>query len=328
MNKDWHPDELARHWLLSPDEHDLLGESGATRLNFAILLKAFQLHGRFPERRDDITASVVSFVAKQVGVLPEIYFESEWSERTQRLQRARVREHCGFQTFRAEHEEALIAWLSQRVGSPNPDAEDLKTFAYAQLRSQRLEPPEPVRLRRLLGAAVDRRIQQLNSQTAARLSPATREALDAPVKTTGPENDEDRDPLVPVRSELAAVKDGAGAVKVDTVLKEIEKLKKLRALNLPEDLFREAPSKLVMHYRQRAATEPPRELRRHPPETRYNAAGRTVLATSARDHRHPGRTADSHRAPGRRLSRAEGGKRVVEVRQKGRGQDETALHDC
>jgi hypothetical protein len=58
MKKGWHPDKLVRHWSLSPNEHDLLGESGAARLNFAILLKAFQLHGRFPERRGDIAESV------------------------------------------------------------------------------------------------------------------------------------------------------------------------------------------------------------------------------------------------------------------------------
>lgn len=271
MKKDWHPDELAQHWFLAPDEHDLLGESVATRLHFAILLKAFQLQGRFPERRDEIAQSAVVYVAKQVNVPPEAYFAGEWSERTQRLHRARVRGHCGYQTFHAEHEEPLVDWLSERVASPNPDAEDLKTAAYAQLRTLRLEAPEPVRLGRLLGAAVDRRMQRLNSQTAAKLSPATRALLDTLVKTAEPEseNDEDQDPLVAVRSELAAVKDGAGAVKVDTVLKEIEKLKKMRALNLPEDLFREAPGKLVTHYRQRAAAEPPRELRRHPPETRY-----------------------------------------------------------
>jgi hypothetical protein len=267
MKKNWHPDELVQHWLLSPDEHVLLGESVATRIHFAILLKAFQLDGRFPERRDEIAESVVVFVAKQVGVPPELYFDGEWSERTQRLYRARVRGHCGFQMFRAEHEEPLVAWLSGRVGSPNPEAEDLKTAAYTQLRAQRLEPPEPVRLARLLGAAVDRRMQRLNSQTAIQLSPETRTLLDLLVRTAGPESegDEEQDPLVAVRSELAAVKDGAGAVKVDTVLKEIEKLKKLRALNLPEDLFREVPAKLLTHYRQRAATEPPRELRRHPP---------------------------------------------------------------
>ncbi len=77
-----------------------------------------------------------------------------------------------------------------------------------------------------------------------------------------PENDGDGDQitLFPMRSELAAVKDGAGAVKVETVLDEIAKLQQLRALGLPELLFRDTPAKLVTHYRQRAASEPPREL--------------------------------------------------------------------
>jgi hypothetical protein len=75
--------------------------------------------------------------------------------------------------------------------------------------------------------------------------------------------------LFPVRSELAAVKDGAGAVSVETVLDEIAKLTQLRALGLPEGLFRDVPATLVTPYRHRAASEPPRELRRHPPELRY-----------------------------------------------------------
>jgi hypothetical protein len=76
-------------------------------------------------------------------------------------------------------------------------------------------------------------------------------------------------PLFPIRSELAIVKDDAGAVSVETVLDEIAKLQQLRALGLPEGLFRHAPPKLVTHYRQRAASEPPRELRRHPPDVRH-----------------------------------------------------------
>jgi hypothetical protein len=131
MKKDWHLDELAHHWLLSPNERDLLGnKSGATRLNFAILLKAFQLNGHFPERQDDVATAIVTFVAKQVGVAPEVYFEEDWSERTQRLQRAQVRDHCGFHAFHGEDEVALVQWLSERVVSPDPDAEALKVAAY------------------------------------------------------------------------------------------------------------------------------------------------------------------------------------------------------
>src|SRR5262245_20512808 len=42
-----------------------------------------------------------------------------------------------------------------------------------------------------------------------------------------------------------------------------------RVLGLPDTLFRDTPAKLLVHYRQRAASEPPRELRRHPPALRY-----------------------------------------------------------
>ena len=75
--------------------------------------------------------------------------------------------------------------------------------------------------------------------------------------------------LFVVRSDLTILKDTAGAVKVSTVLEELDKLKRLRALDLPPDLFEQVSPKTVAHYRRRAAGEPPRELRRHPPEVRY-----------------------------------------------------------
>jgi hypothetical protein len=157
------------------------------------------------------------------------------------------------------------------VNSANPEAEALRLTAYDYLRSQRVEPPATDRLRRLLRSAVVHREERLVAETAAQLSPSTRAALDGLVRTQVPDYgvDTDQMQLFPVRSELATVKEGAGAVKVETVLNEIAKLKQLRALGLPERLFHDVPAKLVTHHRQRAASEPPRELQRHPPEVRY-----------------------------------------------------------
>jgi transposase len=67
----------------------------------------------------------------------QAYTEGEWSERTQRYQRAQIRQHCGFRVFRVEDEPPFVAWLSQRVSSPNPEA--LKSAAYSHLRSQRID---------------------------------------------------------------------------------------------------------------------------------------------------------------------------------------------
>jgi hypothetical protein len=148
-------------------------------------------------------------------VSPEAYSDEEWSERTQRHQRAQIREHCGFRTFNAQDESTFITWLSEHVTSPDPEAEALKMAAYVHLRSQLIEPPPTERWRRLLRLAVSKREERLVMETAAQLSPATRAALDILVRTKAPEDaaDSDQMPLFPVRSDLAAVKDGAGAVK-------------------------------------------------------------------------------------------------------------------
>ena len=164
MKQDWHPDELAQHWTLSPDERELLGnKSGATRLNFAILLKTFQFHGRFPDRREDVAGSVVAHLASQTGVPPGVVLRGG-------LERADATPPAGadsralrFPRFPAEDEPAFIAWLSERVTSPDPEAEAFKIAAYGHLRAQHLEPPATERLRRLLRLAVGQREERLVS---------------------------------------------------------------------------------------------------------------------------------------------------------------------
>lgn len=131
-----------------------------------------------------------------------------------------------------------------------------------------IEPPAPDRLRRLVRAAVRMREDQLVRDTSARLTVPMRTALDALMQTDPADDGADQATLVPVRSDLADLKQDAEAMKVDTVLDEVKKLRQLRALALPDDLFADVPPRLVTHLRQRAASEKPKELRRHPPEVR------------------------------------------------------------
>lgn len=101
----------------------------STRLGFAILLKSFQFDARFPDR-DDVSASIVTHLSRQTGASADSYWEEEWNERTQRRQRAQIREYCGFQLFHAEDEAGFLSWLMEQVASPNPEAEAFKIAAY------------------------------------------------------------------------------------------------------------------------------------------------------------------------------------------------------
>jgi hypothetical protein len=240
-----HPNELAHDWTLSPDERALLvNKTGATRLGFALLLKLFQRDGRFPERRKEIAEPIVSYLAQQVGISPDNYSAVDWSERTQRQHRAQIRDYCGFRLFGAPDEPEFVIWLSERVTTANPEAEALKLAAYSHLRPQHIEPPRSERLRRLLGEAVRQREHQLIAATMAQLSAPVCAALDALIQTSTPDAEDstmNQASLFPVRSELATLKEDAGAVKVETVLEEIEKLKQLRSLGLPETCFATCP---------------------------------------------------------------------------------------
>ena len=57
-------------------------------------------------------------------------------------------------------------------------------------------------------------------------------------------------------------------MSLDSLLAELAKLRRIRALGLPADMFHDVVPKAVEAYRQRAAAEPPSELRRHEPPTR------------------------------------------------------------
>ena len=224
---------------------------------------------------------IIAHLAQQTGVLPAVYAEVDWAGRSSRRHRGQILHHCGFRAFRAEDEAALVDWLSERVVTLDPHAEAFKLAAYAHLRRLHVEPPPSERLSRLLRTAVRQREERLCLATFVQLSPATRDALDALLHTDAPEDEAAQAPLFPVKSDLATLKDSAGAVKVLTVHQEIEKLRQLRALGLPEALFEGMPGKVVTQYRQRASSEPPRELRRHPPARALHAARRLVLATAA-----------------------------------------------
>jgi hypothetical protein len=103
--------------------------------------------------------------------------DGDWSERTQRYQRAQIREHCAFRVFHVQDEPVFVQWLSERVASPNPDAEEFRMTAYEHLREQYIEPRGTERLRRLLRPAAAHREERLVVAVATATLPKFRASL-------------------------------------------------------------------------------------------------------------------------------------------------------
>ena len=93
------------------------------------------------------------------------------------------------------------------------------------------------------------------------------EQIDILLSTVETENDEsvEQSDRKTKMSDFALLKTDPGAVGLGSFLTEIAKLKRIRAVGLPTNLFEGKSDKLVKTYRHRAATETPYLLRQHPP---------------------------------------------------------------
>ncbi len=68
MKQEWTPQELVDHWMLTDTEMILINKHHAdsNKLGCALLLKYFQLEGKFPQRKKDIPRVIVEHIAHQL----------------------------------------------------------------------------------------------------------------------------------------------------------------------------------------------------------------------------------------------------------------------
>ena len=235
------------------------------RLGYALMLKYFQHEGKFPQRKQDIPGQIIIHIAQQLRMQESAYAYYNWTGRTQKRQRSHIRSLLGFRIGTAADANEVTEWLSSHaLLCENRQFDRLKEVVYERYRDLKIEPPEPKSIDRLIRSAVRTADEQFYTTTTEKLSPVTRVKLDALINsTTLPDETTDNTSI------LQQLRSDAGACTLNSVLAEIEKLKQIRALDLPSDLFSQASGKVVSWYRQRVAVEDLTEIRRHPEHIRY-----------------------------------------------------------
>jgi len=181
MKRHWTNEELAEHWILSSKELDLIGDSKTDHnlLGAACLLKYFQQEGRFPAQKQDIPPIVIVHLAQQLGVIPEKIIPYDWEGRTIKAHRAAIRTFLGVHEATLADEEALVEWLCQEVVAEQRQEEALIASLYTRCKEQRIDPPTPDRVRRLVHTALHRFDERLCATVMQQLSLETRTRLDA-----------------------------------------------------------------------------------------------------------------------------------------------------
>ncbi|MCP4410676.1 MAG: DUF4158 domain-containing protein [Gammaproteobacteria bacterium] len=97
MKQNWSEAELIGYWSLADSERALLERrTEYGRLGIAILLKFFQIEGRFPLNHKDVPNVAVEFMAKMLGLPVSAWNEFSLTGRTGERTRAQIREFLGF----------------------------------------------------------------------------------------------------------------------------------------------------------------------------------------------------------------------------------------
>ncbi len=238
MKRDWHSEELIEHWTLTPEEkQQVVSKREPTRLGFAVMFKFFQHQGRFPKSAREVPKVVVDHLASQLEVAPARWKEYDLGSRTIKLHRSEIRKLLGFREATVADGEALVDWLRDHCLPQTQRFEHIESIAYERLRSLHIEPPTPARLDRLIRSAQHAFDQRFCATVHGRLSPVTHEQLDALLRRDEETNSAEVTASVPGRTLLQALRADPGPVTLDTLLQEIDKLNRLRSLNLPPGLF-------------------------------------------------------------------------------------------
>lgn len=267
MKQDWEVEELIEYWTLLPSEMALLrNKTGAKRIGFAVCFKYFQLFSQFPEDLPQIPVVVINYIANQINVSSSLYLEYDWQERSSRYHREQIREFFGFRLVQELDLQKLKNYLLSDILPQEQKEEYLITVVEQYFKERKIELPSEKILLRLIRSAVRQFEDQLFETIYQSLSDETRTNIDQLLITSEQENEESNYDKPSLFSYLNS---DPGRVSLDSFFCEVEKLEHLRSLKLPENLFNNLSKKVLETYARRAATEPPRELRSHPPTIRY-----------------------------------------------------------
>jgi hypothetical protein len=253
-------DELVEHWTLLDDDRELIaGKRGPTRLGFALLLKFFTQHGRFPVGRSELPDEAIEFVARQVKVPASDIGFYEWAGSTMKYHRSQVRGHLGFRECSVADADKLTDWLAAHVASAERSPDKVRAELLRRCRAERIEPPALDRVTRIVRSAMHNAEEAWFTVIAARAGAEASARVIALVDIEGADDAGDGDDGDSV---LALVKSVPGNVSLNSMLAEIRKLEAIRAVGLPAGLFGDVAPKVVSGWRARAAVESPSHLRR------------------------------------------------------------------
>jgi TnpA family transposase len=254
-------EELVEHFLLSPAERALLDtcRGDVNRHGMAVLLKAVQYLGYFPDDLQQVPEAVRTFIAHQLQLLWDLTEHYPWRSGTHDAHLILIRQHTRFRYPTGQDKRELEIWLRTLRAQDAPTDDALRECAFARLRMLGIELPAEQELQRIVRTALQGFFHDLYERVTAQLSETTRANLDQLLVVASGES----------QSTFDQLKAEPSAPGVKNLQKEVTKLQTLRALGVSAESLAVVPFKVLQTLRRRAHNEHASEMRAHPAPIRY-----------------------------------------------------------
>ncbi len=207
-------------------------KTGETKIGFAVLLKFFQNEARFPSHKYEVPKAVIAYIAKQIYFEPELYAQYDWTGRSITYHRTQIREFFGFREDTIDDAQNMIEWLCQHVLHRDHEMEHLKEHVYRRFRELKIVPPTPDRIERLIRSSIHTYEETFFQTTFQKLPSITLAKLDSLIDSIAYLETDDSEVTSKDNGQLSfkELKADPGRAGVDSVLKEVNKLRTIRKL--------------------------------------------------------------------------------------------------
>lgn len=183
--------------------------------------------------------------------------------RSAKRHRLEIRELTGYREFTINDAKCLSEWLSlQDLAITANGFDALYNMALEHLKVQKIESPAVEHLDRIVRSAAHKTEENFFDAVCKLISSEVADSLDS---------------LISAREDhmaFAQLKADPGRLGLDSLLLEIAKLKVIKKVGLPPEIFDGFPRKARAKYKRRVVTESLHELNRHPDRIRH-----TLLAS-------------------------------------------------
>jgi hypothetical protein len=149
----------------------IANKAGVTRLGFAVMLKFYEIEGRFPAYPEEVPPAAVRYVGSLVKVDPALFAKYSWAGRSIKYHRSQIRKVYGTRPPTEDDEDRWAQWLAGEICPTETNRERLAAALRRRCRSEKVEPPGTGQVERVVASGGRRFDDAFAATTAGRLGP-------------------------------------------------------------------------------------------------------------------------------------------------------------